>query len=178
MVEGRLYAFLSTCHLEEKKTHAIVPFIPDETKVQKVIKALEAAVYLSDRYDDGPQVGEWRNPPFWIDGRESGNDLIACRNGLLDLETKTLTPNSPAFFNVNTLPFGYDANAPTPKRWIKFLRELWPGDEGKQSRMTLQEIFGLMLIADTSYQKIFLIIGPKRSGKGTIGRVLRRPIGY
>ena len=43
--------------------------------------------------------------------------------------------------------------------------------------MTLQEIFGLMLIANTSYQKIFLIIGPKRSGKGTIGRVLRRLIG-
>ena len=176
-LRNALYAFLSTCHLEEKKTNAILPFIPEETKVQKIIKALQPAVYLPDRFDDGPQVGERRNPPFWIDGRESGNNLIACRNGLLDLETETLTPNSPAFFNINSLPFDYDPNAAKPKRWNKFLRELWPGDEGKQSRMTLQEMFGLMLIVDTSYQKIFLIIGPKRSGKGTIGRVLRRLIG-
>ena len=62
-LRNALYAFLSTCHLEEKKTHAIVPFIPDETKVQKVIKALEAAVYWSDCYDDGPQVGEWKRTP-------------------------------------------------------------------------------------------------------------------
>ena len=134
-------------------------------------------MYLSDRYDDGPQVGEWRNPPFWIDGRESGNNLIACRNGLLDLETKTLTPTARRSSTSTPCRSATTLNAPTPKRWIKFLRELWPGDEGKQSRMTLQEIFGLMLIADTSYQKIFLIIGPKRSGKGTIGRVLRRLIG-
>jgi putative DNA primase/helicase len=178
-LRNQLYAFLSTCHLEHPKTGDILPFIPNETKVRDVIKALEAVVYLPDRFDDdeGPQAGERRNSPFWIDTRVSGDNLIACRNGLLDLETKTLTPHTPAFFNINTLPFAYDPGAPTPKRWIKFLRELWPGDEGKRSRMTLQEMFGLMLTADTSYEKIFLIIGPKRSGKGTIGRVLRRLIG-
>ena len=34
------------------------------------------------------------------------------------------------------------------------------------------EIFGYCLTTDTSQQKAFLIVGPKRSGKGTIGRVL------
>lgn len=41
----------------------------------------------------------------------------------------------------------------------------------------LQEIFGLMLTTDTRYQKILLIVGPKRSGKGTVGRVLTAMIG-
>ena len=41
---------------------------------------------------------------------------------------------------------------------------------------TLQ-IFGLCLTGDTSHQKAFLIVGPKRSGKGTIARVLNRLVG-
>jgi hypothetical protein len=63
----------------------------------------------------------------------------------VDVQTKTLMPTSPYYFNVNSVPFEYDPDAPPPKRWLKFLRELWPGDEGKHSRLTLQEMFGLML---------------------------------
>ena len=37
---------------------------------------------------------------------------------------------------------------------------------------TLQEFFGYCLTADTRQQKAFALIGPKRSGKGTIARVL------
>ena len=42
---------------------------------------------------------------------------------------------------------------------------------------TLQEIFGYVLTPDTSQQKIGMIVGPKRSGKGLIGRTLRRLVG-
>jgi putative DNA primase/helicase len=41
----------------------------------------------------------------------------------------------------------------------------------------LQEIFGLALTGETKHQKAFLLIGPKRSGKGTIARVLMRLVG-
>jgi putative DNA primase/helicase len=58
---------------------------------------------------------------------------------------------------------------------MDFLRQLWPDD--KEARLTLQMMFGLMLTPETKYQKIFLIVGPKRSGKGTIARVLRRLLG-
>jgi putative DNA primase/helicase len=37
----------------------------------------------------------------------------------------------------------------------------------------LQEWFGYCLLPDTRQQKILLVIGPKRSGKGTTARVLR-----
>jgi putative DNA primase/helicase len=47
----------------------------------------------------------------------------------------------------------------------------------KRARHLLQEMFGLMLTNDTSYQKIFMIAGPRRSGKGTIGRILTAMIG-
>ena len=41
----------------------------------------------------------------------------------------------------------------------------------------LQEWFGYCLTGDTSQQKMMLMVGPKRSGKGTIARVLTRLIG-
>ena len=41
----------------------------------------------------------------------------------------------------------------------------------------LHEIAGYGLTADTSQQKIFLIVGPKRGGKGTIVWVLRQLLG-
>ena len=40
------------------------------------------------------------------------------------------------------------------------------------ARLTLQEIFGLLLTSDTSFHKMFMLVGPPRSGKGNIGRVL------
>src|SRR5262249_2826381 len=41
----------------------------------------------------------------------------------------------------------------------------------------LQEIFGYMLSGDLSQQKLFMLVGPKRAGKGTIARVLRQLLG-
>src|SRR5262249_51959652 len=67
------------------------------------------------------------------------------------------------------------ADAPEPVRWRALLDELWPNDPA--SRRELQEWFGYMLTPDTRQQKILLLIGPKRSGKGTIVRVLRRMLG-
>jgi putative DNA primase/helicase len=58
---------------------------------------------------------------------------------------------------------------------MQFLAEVWPDDD--DAIATLQEIFGLCLTDETRFQKAFMLIGPKRSGKGTIGRVLRGLVG-
>jgi P4 family phage/plasmid primase-like protien len=44
--------------------------------------------------------------------------------------------------------------------------------EDQESIDTLQEMFGYILSGDTSQQKFFNIIGPRRSGKGTINKIL------
>jgi putative DNA primase/helicase len=59
--------------------------------------------------------------------------------------------------------------------WLAFLNQLWP--DNAESIAALREIFGYSLTADTSQQKGFLIVGPKRSGKGTIARVLTHLVG-
>jgi putative DNA primase/helicase len=148
------------------------PFNPDYTKVNRIVDALASGVHEKPK----------PNAPFWTSLGQYTEDpanLIACRNGLLDLETGKLLAHTPRLFNVNCLPFDYDPKASAyPPMWMQFLRQLWPGDnDGKRARFALQEMFGLMLTPDTRFQKIFAIIGPRRSGKGTIGRVLRALLG-
>jgi putative DNA primase/helicase len=46
-----------------------------------------------------------------------------------------------------------------------------------EGREALQEWMGYNLVADNSHQKIFLVVGPKRAGKGTIARVLTALVG-
>ena len=50
------------------------------------------------------------------------------------------------------------------------MQSVWPDDP--ESIDTLQEMFGYILSGDTRQQKFFNIIGPRRSGKGTINKVL------
>jgi putative DNA primase/helicase len=169
-LRSKLYEFLDQALTRSKFGYE--PFSPNSHKVNQVLDALAAGVQEKAR----------PNAPFWIGELEHADDptrLIACRNGLLNLETREQLPHTPHLFNLNCLPFDYDPNAPTyPPQWMKFLRELWPGDDdGRRARFALQEMFGLVLTSDTSYQKIFAIMGPKRSGKGTIGRVLRALLG-
>ncbi|MEU9394947.1 phage/plasmid primase, P4 family [Streptomyces sp. NPDC048324] len=73
-----------------------------------------------------------------------------------------------------SVPFDYDPDATAPT-WEAFLRQVWPDDPA--SIATLQEWFGYVLSGRTDQQKILLIVGPTRSGKGTIARVLAGLVG-
>ena len=58
---------------------------------------------------------------------------------------------------------------------LKFLNQLFGDDQ--EAINLLQEQFGYLLSPDTSQQKILLMVGPKRSGKGTIARILSKLLG-
>jgi putative DNA primase/helicase len=123
--------------------------------------------------------------PAWIDiDGPPPRQCIACRNGVIHLPTlMTAGPEAdgahclptPKFFSPNVLGYSFDANAPRPGAWLSFLDSVWPDDE--ESKIALQQWFGYLLTADTAQQKILLLIGPKRSGKGTITRTLRALVG-
>jgi P4 family phage/plasmid primase-like protien len=112
-------------------------------------------------------------PPCWLDPQPDdplAREILVCTNGLLHLPSGKLLEPTPRFFTTSALPFAYNPNATSPQRWLKCLEEWWP--DCPESRACLQEIFGYLLIPDTSLQKIFLLIGRSRGGKGTITRVL------
>jgi putative DNA primase/helicase len=115
--------------------------------------------------------------PSWT-GADPPDDvraLIACGNGLLNPHTRQLIPHSPQLFSTNAIDVDYLPEAPPPSRWLQFLGSVLPDDP--QAIAALQEWFGYCLTHDTSLQKALIIVGPKRSGKGTLARVLQRLLG-
>ena len=166
-VRAALYEYLECAH-RPAKGDTTEPFRPTAAAVNNVLDALRAAAHL-----DGSVP-----MPSWLEAgarREHPHQLLACRNGLLDLQSRKLLPHTPGFFCGHALPYDYVAAGPEPAEWLEFLYSLWPHDP--EAAETLQEIFGYVLSGETRQQKLFLLVGPKRSGKGTIARVLRALLG-
>jgi putative DNA primase/helicase len=149
------------------KDDKVVPVKPSASIVSNILDGLRAATYLDHTIES----------PAWIcaDPPLAAKDIVACENGLLHLPTGELQKHSPEFFNSFALDFKFDPKAPEPKQFLGFLNQIWPGDH--EAISTLQEWFGYFLTCDTSQQKALLIVGPPRSGKGTLGRVLTALIG-
>jgi putative DNA primase/helicase len=142
------------------------PWEPNRYKINDVLDALRGITHLPQSY----------NPPCWLSG-SAGVDVlvIAATNGLLEVRTRELRPITPGFFNLVSVPFPYNPDAPEPTAWLRFLHQLWPDDE--EAIRALQDWVGYVLSGRTDLQKIFVIIGPLRSGKGTIARILTALIG-
>jgi len=153
----------------EKKTLADLasPWLPNRRKVGDVMEALKGCVYLTESVDT----------PSWVRGAhiKPANELVACTNGLLHVGTRELLKLTPAYFNRVSVPFNYDPAAPPPVQWLAFLNALWPDDP--DTIKILQEWFGYVLSGRTDLHKIALMIGPPRSGRGTIARILEAMIG-
>ena len=149
--------------------------------------------------------GVWLKPKFmspcWLSDGPHPKLAIAMQNCLLDITNESpyrmdLTED---YYTLNYLPFEYDSDATCP-RWIEFTQQIFQKkqlssketvfDEQSGDFVTvyetvpdelsisiLQEFMGLLLTHQTKYQKILGIVGPRRSGKGTIGRIIRRLVG-
>jgi len=130
-------------------------------------------------------------------------NIIATNNCLLDISGNTIKVRNLTsdYFNFNYTPFDYDEDAECPLWVDKFLPEVFTtmslsstktdfNDESGEweegyveepdivTASILQEFMGYLLTPDTRHQKILGIVGQKRSGKGTIGRVIKDLIGH
>ena len=164
-IRAAAYGYLEHAYsLDGMKLRA---FEPTRRKIDDVLDALRAVTLLDSTL----------NPPCWTNGMTDppAVEMIAMENGLLHFKTRTLLSHSPAFFTHHSLPFPFNPECPPPTRWLNFLDELWPDDAS--SIAALQEVMGYIVGGDTRQQKIFLLVGPKRGGKGTIGRVLTGLLG-
>lgn len=173
----------------------------DDAQVRKAMyERLEHAVYRTPTKDGETEERDWAptkpkisnlldalgsitllptdtDAPSWVDADTAGDDdgpIVACTNGLLRIRDRALRPHTPDFFNLVSVPFAYDPNATAPT-WESFLAQIWPDD--RETIQSLQEWFGYVLSGRTDQQKILLMKGPSRSGKGTIARVMKELVG-
>lgn len=163
-VRAELWRFLEGAKVLERKK--LVDYKPNRARVGDALDALRAVVNLPARI----------SPPAWLDAPEApAKGFLACRNGILYFPTGDLLPHTPKFFARHAIPTDYRPDAPPPSGWMAFLRDLW--GEDAEAIGTLQELFGYCLDSDTRQQKIFLIVTPRRGGKGTVARVLTGLLG-
>lgn len=168
-MRAEVYPRLEHCQYKgvDKRTgdEREIDWAPNRGKVANLLEAVAAVTHL-------PAATE---VPAWLDGGTSADRMIPCQNGLLDIGTLELRPLTPLYFNRTSVPFDYNADAPVPVRWLDFLDSVWPGDP--EAIDTLQEFCGYVLSGRTDLQKMMLVIGPPRSGKGTIARIMTALIG-
>jgi putative DNA primase/helicase len=162
-VRAEIYGFTENATFISKKGEA-EPWSPNRHRIADVMDALGGIVLLAQDVDQ----------PSWI-GRDHEGVVVACANGLLDVESRLLLDHTPTFFNQTSVPFGYDPESSAPARWLDFLGRLW-GDDHDQVA-ALQEWFGYVISGRMDLHKILLIVGPTRAGKGVIARVLGSLIG-
>jgi putative DNA primase/helicase len=166
-IRARLYAFLEGAKRPGKE--GFTNFQPTSKKVDNVLDALRALCNLPESV----------KAPSWLrDGAKvRALDMLAYPHGMLHIPTRERCKTTPHLFTLNSLDFAYDAEAPQPTQWFSFLKTLWPDEEDADSIDTLQEIFGYCLTPDTRFQKMFMVIGPPRSGKGITARILQCLVG-
>jgi putative DNA primase/helicase len=165
-IRGSLYRFLSDKKVKKfgsKGDVTLEPYEANRTKISDITDALSMDCPVTDE------------PPCWLDGRGGTcGSLITFANGTLDTDTMELVPNSPALFTLSSLPYDYDPSATCPL-WETFLGQIFPDDPAKA--LLLQEWFGYNMAADTSQEKLMLLVGRPRAGKSTVMDVMRCVLG-
>ena len=107
-------------------------------------------------------------------GQSCSPHHISVQNGIFDLKTKALIPHSPRLLTISRLPIAWKGSL-EPREWLQFLESSIPAEEDRQ---LLQMWMGYLLTPDTKQQKMMWLIGRKRSGKGTILRIISELLGH
>lgn len=157
---------------DEKKIWTYAAYDPEPKQWTALLHALKCGSFASR---------DEMSPPCWLanHGHPPAQECISTQNGILHVPSREISPPTPNFFTRNALAFDFHPKA-TCALWLQTLNQYWlPNEDGTPAGevMLLQEIIGYLLTPDTSLQKIFVLLGPGRSGKGTIGRVITMLLG-
>lgn len=170
----RFLADLKYVSKDEDGKPKVVPWGPTTARVRDVERALKAELRRAvtdvkpGQYLTLPQPG--------TPHAKAGVRLVPFHNGLLSLDTWQHLEVTPTYFNTYCLPFSYDESAPEPVEWLRFLADVF--EHEPEAIQALQQWFGYIVSGRTDLHKIFFIVGPTRSGKGTIASVLTALLGH
>jgi putative DNA primase/helicase len=116
----------------------------------------------------------WIKYTTFIDRNQLGapKNVIVLENGVLDIETMTLSPHSSDYKAIIRMPVTYDPNVRCPNI-SKFISEVAkPEDIDK-----LFEFIGYCLYREYPLHHMFILVGEGRNGKSTFLRLLQKFLG-
>lgn len=159
--DGKIWRLVPDKTIEAEVTTAMIGASPQSSWIDGTVKQIKRMVTCNDI-----KIGSW--------GSRDTSSLIVYQNGILDLSSNEFMPHTPDYLAVNMMPYKYDPDAKCGE-WAKFLHEIFEGDDERTA--LLQEFLGYCLVRDYSFHKALLLIGKPRSGKGTIGRIIKLLVG-
>ena len=140
-----------------------VPFMPNRTRVSDVIDALASVCHLDGAIE----------PPAWLTDAE----LSCRRRNVSGRQRAAASAQRRALSGVVELFRPHRVGRDVRSRGGRAcaLADISRSAVRRRPRGSrhLQDWFGYALAPDTSQQKIFMVVGPRRGGKGTIGRAHR-----
>lgn len=105
---------------------------------------------------------EFKPHPTIITFRNGCVDLAGWDMGLVDT---TLLPHDRRYRSTSMLDFDFDPDAKCPV-FDQFLKDVFEGDPERERLLLM--FLGYILVNDYRFQKILMMVGKSRSGKGTI----------
>jgi putative DNA primase/helicase len=169
-IKHRLWDFLAEGR--KRVGDGLVAFRPLPSHVSGLFEALKAGVFLTEAAE----------PPRWlkraakggVDLGEEAPNIIAFKNGLVDIETGQFKEHSVSFWNHHCLGFDYNPAAKA-ERWEQYLHEVLPDDEEGQN--FLEEFGGYCMGWKNKFHKAALLHGKPRAGKGTYAWTMEQMVG-
>jgi putative DNA primase/helicase len=127
--------------------------------INKVIVKIEADTFIEQ--DD------------FFSRQNKYSNMIPVQNGVLNIDTRELTPHKPEYCFFNKLPISYDP-ASYCSNILKFLESVIPTND---DIMTLQEFYGSCLLKEYRYEKCLLVTGGGSNGKSKTLELLKYLLG-
>lgn len=147
--------------------------------VRNAVDAMQSMVVIPDHVDMGCMLSDRKPRNLW-----------PVQNGLVDLDgldgsvtepTKLIQPHTSDWFSDYSHDYEFQSKWASIAVWKQFLDDVFRDEQtgavDEESIEVLQRWFGYCILPTTSLQKMLLLIGPSRSGKGVITRILKRIIG-
>ncbi|MEY8095848.1 DUF5906 domain-containing protein [Falsihalocynthiibacter sp. S25ZX9] len=142
------------------------PVLPNISFVSEVAEAVRCEVVWDISSIDGVM---WEGQPPFV------GLAMHVKNGILCVVTDKLYSHTPRCFNLTSVDAEWHGDKDiSEKPFGKFVASITT--EGEQM-LPLQEYFGYSLTSMTKMQKGLMLIGKRRSGKGTILRTLGKLLG-
>lgn len=97
---------------------------------------------------------------------------ISFENGVLNIDTGTLTPHDPIYFTTYHINCRYYYGGPAASVFETFLHNITGGDDALVQR--IYEMIGYILTPDNHAKVLFLLQGCANSGKSVLSALIRR----
>lgn len=153
--------------------HGVYVLLQDKTMMQRVDQVMQKLGFLNQKTALTKEIMAKISYEVARGNYDLGPFQMNCKNGILNLKTRTLEPHDPAFFSIVQCDVFYD-----PEAWCEEFQDVLAMMlPTKNDQQILVRFFGYCLTGDNNAQKSLMLMGEAGTGKGTMLRILSALMG-